>query len=536
MKPSDPFGSESRLQPNHDSSEVPGDTREEESVGPKRLHPLTLVQRLIVSLPGLFFILWPLFRETDSTAWINLIIAGLYALFVLPWIVVYYMRFRYWVTPTEMIIHSGVMTRRERNIPIDRIQNIEIEQAPLQRLLRTAKVAVYTAGSSNAEGILEYVSIDEARDIRASVRQLQTEIKREEGWTASVGAHQSMAEKRMSVPAEREELATEPHSAVPLFQMSTQRAFLSGAFHFSLLYIAGIFSLIQYIEPDPTIFFSGLLRGPMEPWKATIDASPLTAIAFGIFAAVFLGWATGVLLTVNKNYRFSITLQDKKLHRRNGLLTLAEGTIPLKRIQSLIIRTNPVMRFFGYYRLEVQTMGIDLKESGFQLAAPCARQDEIEPFLAAIGGLPFPTDWNPVSPITMRRFSLRYSGLVVLALAGIYYFFPEIFPVAWLGLLVIPVILRLSVARYRNMGYALGDKGLSIRRGIFKQHIWLIPIGKSQTFTLGANYFQRRLGLENLYIDTAGASPMVAAELYDIPAETAHSLLESLYSRFQRRD
>jgi putative membrane protein len=75
----------------------------------RRLHPLTLVQRLIVSLPGLVFILLPLFKESDGTAWFNLIFAGLYALFVLPWIAVYYLRFRYWITPTELIIHSGVV-------------------------------------------------------------------------------------------------------------------------------------------------------------------------------------------------------------------------------------------------------------------------------------------------------------------------------------------------------------------------------------------------------------------------------------------
>ena len=132
----------------------------------RRLHPLTLVQRFIVSLPGFVFILLPVFRETDSTAWFNLFIAVVYAAFLLPWIAVYYIRFRYWITPTELIIHSGVVTRRKRNIPIDRIQNIEVEQGPLQRILGTSKVAVYTAGSSKAEGVLEYVSADEAREIR----------------------------------------------------------------------------------------------------------------------------------------------------------------------------------------------------------------------------------------------------------------------------------------------------------------------------------------------------------------------------------
>ena len=490
----------------------------------RRLHPLTLVQRLIVSLPGLVFILLPLFKESDGTAWFNLIFAGLYALFVLPWIAVYYLRFRYWITPTELIIHSGVVTRRARNIPIDRIQNIEIEQAPLQRMLRTAKVAIYTAGSAKAEGVLEYVSIDEARHIRASVRQMQQDSGLDVPESALREVTRSFDGQNEGKPS---------IGTLPLFQMSAKRVFMSGAFHFSLLYIAGIFSLLQYVEPDPTVFLSWLLRGPLEPWKATIDASPFIAISVGVLVAVFLGWASGVLLTVNKNFHFTISLSEAKLHRRHGLLTLAEGTIPLKRIQSLIIRTNPIMQFFDYYRLELQTMGIDLKDGGFQVAAPFARRSEINLILSAMGRNPFPSVWNSVSPLTMRRFIFRYSALLAVILASLYYFVPEIFPTAWIGLLVLPVIIGLSVARYRNMGYVLGDNQLAVKKGIFRQHVWLVPINKSQTFSLGANFFQRRLGLQNVYVDTAGASPMMPAELFDVPGEAAYSLIESLYTSFK---
>jgi putative membrane protein len=483
-----------------------------------RLHPLTLVQRLIVSLPGLVFILLPLLRNSDSTAWFNLVLAGMYAVFIIPWIVVYYLRFRYWVTPTELIIHSGVITKRKRNIPIERIQNIEIEQAPMQRMLRTAKVAVYTAGSARAEGVLEYVSIDEAKAIRAGVRQMQQDIQEAAG-------------------AEAAETDT-PEESKPklksLFQMDPKRVFQAGAFHFSLLYIAGFFSLLQYIEPDPEVYLFWLLRGPLEPWKATIEASPWTAALVGIVIAVVLGWASGVLLTVNKYFRFRVTLGDGKLYRKHGLLTLTEGTIPLKRIQSLILRSNPLMNYFGYFKLELQTMGIDLKDSGFQTAAPFAKRDEITQILSAIDGMTLPAVWHEVSPLTMRRFAFRYSLLLLASLAALHYMIPEAFPAAWWGLLGIPVIAVISYFRFKNMGYALEDNGLALKKGILRKHIWLIPMDKAQTFYLSANFFQRRLGLQNLYVDTAGASPMVPAELVDLPSHAAHQVIERLYARFKQ--
>lgn len=491
---------------------------------PRRLHPLTLVQRFVVSLPGLVFILIPVFKQSDGTAWFNLVFAAIYAAFLLPWIVVYYLRFRFWITPKEIVIHSGVLTRRKRNIPIERIQNIEIEQALMQRLMKTAKVAIYTAGTAKAEGVLEYVSIGEAREIRATVRHMQEAQQ----------APQNLDIDSVTEPSfEEEPPVSIPNEGTTVFAMSPKRVALAGVFHFSWLYIAGIFSLIQYIEPDPTVFFAWLIRGPLQPWADTISASPVLAISVGLFIAIVLGWATGALVTFNRFFRFKVTLGENKLHRQNGLMTLTEGTTPLKRIQSLVVRTNSFIQRIGFFRLELQTMGTDVKEAGFQMVAPFANQSELNHFIASIDGISLPAAWNPVSKQTIRRFTLRYSITVLIVLGIGYIWKPLLYPMAWWGLLLLPIILVVSILRYKGMGYALQHNGLAVRRGIFFKMIWLIPLDKSQTFFAHANYFQRRLGLMSLYVDTAGASSMKPAEVLDLNKDVAFEVLEQMYARFK---
>ncbi|PIQ63944.1 MAG: hypothetical protein COV99_00120, partial [Bacteroidetes bacterium CG12_big_fil_rev_8_21_14_0_65_60_17] len=112
----------------------------------QRLHPLTLILRAAGSIPALIFILLPVFtgRSADASIWVNIVLAVIYGIFFLPWVVVYFVRFQYWITERELIIHSGVFTRRRRNIPVERIQNIDIEQRFLPRMLGAAKVLVYT--------------------------------------------------------------------------------------------------------------------------------------------------------------------------------------------------------------------------------------------------------------------------------------------------------------------------------------------------------------------------------------------------------
>ena len=143
-----------------------------------RLHPMTLALRAVVAVPALVFLLIPVFRSGDSSALFNLVLSFLYAIVLIPWMVLHYVRFRYRITRNEVIIHSGVLTRRRRNIPVDRVQNIEIEQRLLQRLTGTARVRIHTAGSQEAEGALDVVSLREAHRIRETVRAYQRELDR----------------------------------------------------------------------------------------------------------------------------------------------------------------------------------------------------------------------------------------------------------------------------------------------------------------------------------------------------------------------
>ena len=479
--------------------------------GARRLHPLTMVQRLIVSLPGLFFILLPVLRGGDSMAWFNLLIGGMYVMFIVPWITLHYLRFRYWVTPEELIIHSGVLTRRSRNIPVDRIQNIEIEQAPLQRLLGTAKVLVYTAGSARAEGSLEYVSVSEAQEVRALVRQMQRQLD-----AAPV------VEAPVDAPALPEDDL--------LIHMDTRRVLLAGAFRFSLLYIAVTFSFLQYIEPDPELLFSWLMRGPLEPLQAQVEASPALAAVAGVLGAILFGWVTGIVVTLNRWHRFQLQRVGDKLHRSHGLLTLNEGTIPLSRVQAYQILSNPVMEFFGWYRLELQTMGINVNESGYQVAVPFARMPEIEVVLSAIGIGGLPSAWHRVSPLTMRRFMAR--SLVLLGVVvGVGQMW---FDAAWWLLASLPLLLLWSWWRYRAMQWAESEGWVALRSGVIRRSRWMVPVGKIQTAGWEATWFQRRLSLASILIDTAGASAVRTSLLPDVEQRVVEELIGRTWARFRK--
>src|SRR5690606_41938133 len=126
--PSLPDGSTHQVPPEGGSAGVHAELAEMQ-----RLHPLTLIHRVILSLPALLLALLPAIRNPDASSWLYIGMLLLYGIFVIPLLVVQYLRFRYQVSEKEIVIHSGVFTYQHRNIPIERLQNIEIEQKQIGR-------------------------------------------------------------------------------------------------------------------------------------------------------------------------------------------------------------------------------------------------------------------------------------------------------------------------------------------------------------------------------------------------------------------
>ena len=476
----------------------------------RRLHPLTLIQKLLKSLPALFLALTPFLGENSgSYEMIGIIFLALYAAIMVPIILIQYLRFHYWITEREVIIHSGVLTRRKRNIPIERIQNIVLERSLLPRLLGTARVKIETAGSKSAEGILEYVHLAEAERLQAVIQE----------W--------AMTSESVSVDT------PEPHKRQELFNMPLDRIFLSGAFRFSLIYVVLLFSGMQYLSDvlnlTPEYLADWVLSESVEEYAETAWAHPWLIGGITGIMAVLLGWTTGIVIAVTKYYGFRLWLDSDKLHLRHGLLTVREGTIPLKRVQSLILRTNPFMRLFGWYRLELQTIGYDVEKQGYQVAAPFARLHEILALAPHIRPFTLPTSFECVSPVSIRRTVVRYFMVFAGLLAVPAYFWQD----ALWGLLLLAPLYGLAVLQYRNHGYALDDDTVYIRRGVFQHYIWVVPSDRFQVFYIHDTFFQRRLGLRSVIIDTAGAGSFRFPYIVDLVAETAEQFAATLYARFQ---
>ena len=188
------------------------------------------------------------------------------------------------------------------------------------------------------------------------------------------------------------------------------------------------------------------------------------------------------------------------------------------------------MRLRRWYRLEMQTLGLQSGERGFQPAMPFAKWSEIMEMAPQIRPFTLPDTDTHVSRKTIRRHSLRYSMLIAIGVV--------ILSLTWSmsalwGFALLPVAWGCARLQYLCHRWAFHDGSLFIRRRVFSQQFWIVPVERFQGFEITASFFQRRLGLCTLIVDTAGAGDFRYPRIIDMDREDARQLLSRLYEAFQ---
>ena len=95
-------------------------------------------------------------------------------------------------------------------------------------------------------------------------------------------------------------------------------------------------------------------------------------------------------------------------------------------------------------------------------------------------------------------------------------------------LLFIPLMYLYNLYYYKSFSYFNNLDYILIRFGVFFKKQIIIPIDKIQSVTISNNYFQRRLGLSNLIIDTAASDNMSDAEIPDMDLNDCNRLYEEI--------
>jgi putative membrane protein len=457
-----------------------------------RLHPLTLLFGLIKGLRGAIPII-PLILFGSRWTFAGLLIM-VFAGTVLNSLVRYF-SFSYRIEGNELITQQGVLQRKQRNIPLERVQEIRIEQGVMHRLFGVVDAKIETGGGEGAEASLSVLSRSAAEDLRHAVFERVAEIRA----------------GKAQIPVPDSGLAAPERTIVR--QLSIKDLVVAGLTSNHLVSAFVLAGALWNFADDliPESIYRRLadmiyLRAESMLAQDTATAAIVTIfIALTIFAVGFIFSIVGSIILF---YGFTFSRRGEDLYRSYGLFTKRASSLPRRRIQVLEVEEKLLRRLFGLATLRADTSGgrreDDDDNSGRDVLIPVLRRGEVDQLLP-IFFEDFSSDqaeWRRVSRLAIRRGTIK-GGIICLSIAAVLFAFQRELVALW-PVICLPLVYAINVVRYRNLAYALGSRYLCTRRGWLGRSTHIIPINKIQAVEISQTPFDRRLGLATLNVDTAG--------------------------------
>ncbi|WP_239107438.1 PH domain-containing protein [Spirilliplanes yamanashiensis] len=289
----------------------------------RRLHPLSPLLR---GAKSLVVIVAAMSWQTLGSVGLGVfaLLVGVLAIGALVVFAVSWLNTGYHVVGRELRIHEGLLWRRTRAIPLERLQSVELVRPLLAQLAGLAELRLEVVGGGKTEAPLAYLSV---RDATALRERLLTLARRVGAAPAGAGGEAAAAGDAAPAEAPAWQLHAVSNDDLVLSQLLTPQAMF--------LPFGVAFVVLQFLLEDT--------------WSFVAIASTLTAMA-------------GVLLQpvrrILSDWNFRAARDgDDRFRLSYGLTETRHQTVPLHRIQNVQLTSPLLWRPKKWLRLRMHIAG-----------------------------------------------------------------------------------------------------------------------------------------------------------------------------------
>lgn len=427
----------------------------------RRLNPLspllnsaktTAALIAVISIQGFVQLGWP-----AGLGVVLVVMCGAAAISVVSWLVT-----GYHVVGRELRIYDGVLVRRARAIPLERLQSVEVVRPLLARAVGLAELRLEVVGGAKTEAPLAFLTIAEATALRERLLAL----------AARAGAPAAPAAVRPAPTAPPAGAPTEadtgpgPAGAPPLPAEQPLHRVVNRDVVVS-----------QVLTPQVMFLPVGVAMVVVQSVFGT--AWSLVALLSTVVAVI--GVVQQPVRRVLSDWDFRLALQQPRpghrhpgLRLRHGLTETRSQTVPLHRVQAVGVIWPLLWRRRRWLRCRLDVAGVTSQD---QIGA----SDQL----------------LPVGDLATARF------LVDVVLPGV--------DLTALGLTPVPRRARwLAPLRQPVLAAGLTDHAVATRDGRITRQVVIVPYQRIQSVRIVQGPRQRWLGLATVHVDTAGSLRAVA--------------------------
>jgi putative membrane protein len=228
----------------------------------------------------------------------------------------------YAVEGGTLFLRRGVVVRQRRQVRLDRLQGVDVQEPLLGRLFGLASLKLELAAGGEATTTLGFLTLAEAHDLRVDLLERSARTSRAAHPGAPSGA-----------PVER-----------TLLEVPTQRVLAARLLEASVP-LAAVFAYVLAVVAVAAITV-GSPAGAAGAFGALLPVVP---------ALIAIGMRTVGQFLREANFRLAESSDGLRIH--SGLVSLNHRTVPQHRIQGVHINVPLMWRLTGWARLTVDVAG-----------------------------------------------------------------------------------------------------------------------------------------------------------------------------------
>ena len=446
---------------------------------------------------------------------------------------------RYRIEDAHLVVDQGLVFRKTRSIPVQRIQNIDLTQNVLHRIFKVAEVKIETASGTEAEAVLRVLSMEEFDVLRTAIfagkaseaaEQKSRPLAEGDFASDSVVAIRSpdssaFGENTIQAVTAPDQPTSDPSALEEVWKIPLLDLIKAGlASNRGLVMLGiGLITFDQFTENGYQSIFAFLTDHL--PDDTGSQRFYLQAIAASIIGFILLR-LVGIVWYLFRFYDYRLVRRGDDLRLSCGLLTRVSATIPRKRIQFISVQQNLIMRWFQVATIRIETAGgatdkskpsQSVAKTWFMPVIPVSEVRQIVNLLRP------DIDWQPdnfdfqglASRASTRLVRLAFVQALVFAVgvAVVYSQFTKTLETQSLiwggvaGLVALPALILFARKKAISRKYARIANAVVYRTGVFGRKTSVTFFDKLQNVACFETPFDRRWKMATLAIDTAAAGP-----------------------------
>jgi len=423
-----------------------------------------------------------------------------------------WLNFRYALDEKTVYIIDGNWIKKEKSLPLYKIQSVHSNSPFLYRLLGVVELTFDTnANSDDASFKLAGVFPNEAKrleDILDHVRHRKTE-------TASPIEGEAEATS--------EPLSIEKPASRLLYALSTREIIIASL---TSLSVFAIFPVASTIISSIDDFIN--LDGTFDTVGDWVVHASIIAIGVLVLSVLLLSIVIGMVINFLKYGNFRLERRGDRVRVEKGLLNRSAKEIPYEKIQAIRIKETFIRRWFNIVGVELVAAGTmdEVKDESSTILPFVKREramnvlnEHFDQFVwsDALHRLPKRSLW-------VKLLRISWVGLIISGV--VLYFFRDY---AWWLILLWAIIIGGKLLSYMTTRYAQNGRFIELRTGAFTVTSFLTDKPRIEQIQVTQTPLQRRFDVCNVLFSTRG---VLAYELIeDIPKQEADAML-NWFSRY----